>query len=74
MIIDLLDKELLNLADGEWVKNGLNPVERKIENAINETLIVKNIQCRTLCSLKPSFEEFSEDEAIDGRLFRNRFI
>jgi hypothetical protein len=67
LIIDLLDKELLDLADGKWVQNGLNSVERQIENAINETLIIKNIQCRTLCSLKPSFEEFSEDEAIDGR-------
>lgn len=67
LLIDILDKELLNLADGEWVQSGLNPVERQIENAINETLMVKNIQCRTLCSLKPSFEDFPEDEAIDGR-------
>ncbi len=67
LIIDVLDKELLNLADGEWVESGLNSVERQIENAINEMLMVKNIQCRTLCSLKPSFEDFPEDQAIDGR-------
>jgi hypothetical protein len=67
LLIDILDKELLTLVDGAWVQNGLNSVERQIENAINEMLMVKNIQCRTLCSLKPSFEEFPEDEAIDGR-------
>jgi hypothetical protein len=67
LIIDVLDKELLNLVDGEWVQNGLNSVERQIENAINELLMVKSIQCRTLCSLKPSFEEIPEDQAIDGR-------
>ena len=66
-LIDIFDKELLKLTDGEWVQNGLNPVERLIENAVNENLMLKNIQCRTICSLKPSFEDFPEDESIDGR-------
>ncbi len=67
ILIDILDKELLELADGEWVQTGLNPVARQIENAINETLMLKNIQCRALCSLQPSFEDFSDDETIDSR-------
>lgn len=67
LVIDVLEKELLTLVDGEWVQSGLNTVERQIENAINEMLMVKSIQCRTLCKLKPSFEDFPEDQAIDGR-------
>lgn len=67
LVRDIIDKEMLELQDGEWIDNGLVAVARSIENAVNESLMIKNIQCRTICSLKPSFKELTEAEALDGR-------
>ena len=67
IVRDAIDKELLDLADGTWIETGLTAVERQIETAVNEALMVKNIQCRTLCTIKPSFEEFPDDAELDGR-------
>jgi hypothetical protein len=34
---------------------------------INESLLIKNIQCRTICALEPVFEEITEDQQLDSR-------
>lgn len=60
LLINLIDKELLNLSDGAWVQKGLTDIEKKISLAASEMLILQNIQSQTLCSLKPSFEEFPD--------------
>lgn len=60
LLINLVDKELLNLSDGAWVQKGLTDIEKKISLAASEMLILHNIQSQTLCSLKPSFEEFPD--------------
>jgi len=58
--LDLVHRELLNLSDGAWVRDGLEETEKKISFAINEMLILQNIQSEVLCQLKPSFEEFPD--------------
>ncbi len=60
LIINLIDKELLNLSDGAWVQQGVTDIEKKISLAISEMLIFQNVQSQTLCSLKPAFEEFPD--------------
>jgi hypothetical protein len=67
LIRDIVDGELRSTKDGNWVLTGLADIEKKIENIINETLLLKHIQCRTTCALKPLFEELSNDTALDGK-------
>ncbi|MFZ2450856.1 MAG: hypothetical protein WAW36_10085 [Methylovulum miyakonense] len=67
LVRDAIDRGLLALSDGAWIDSGLNGAENHIAEAVNELLILKNVQCRTFCSLKPTFEEFSEDKRLDSR-------
>ena len=60
LLINLIDKELLNLSDGAWVQKGVTDIEKRISLAVSEMLILQNIQSQTHCTLKPSFEEFPE--------------
>ncbi|MGR9012121.1 MAG: hypothetical protein ACU83U_00610 [Gammaproteobacteria bacterium] len=60
LIINLIDKELLNLSDGSWVQKGVSHIEKKISLAVSEMLILQNIQSQSLCTLKPAFEEFPD--------------
>ncbi|CAA9890951.1 conserved hypothetical protein [Candidatus Methylobacter favarea] len=70
LIKNIVDAELHNLKDSAWLQTGLTDVERGIETIINETLILKHIQCRTICSLNPGFEELSENSKLDSRFIR----
>jgi hypothetical protein len=70
LIKNVVDAELRNLKDGNWVQTGLPDVEIGIESIINETLILKHIQCRTICTLNPGFEELSENSKLDSRFTR----
>lgn len=67
VIKDIVNAELSHLNDGSWVHTGLAEMERQIEGVINETLILKYIQCRAICALTPVFEELTDDEKLDGR-------
>lgn len=60
LLINLIDKELLNLSDGAWVQKGVTDIEKKISLAVSEMLILQNIQAQIHCTLKPSFEEFPD--------------
>lgn len=64
------DAELRNLREGYWIQAGLTDTERQIENIINETLVLKQIRCRTLCTLKPTFEELPDESKLDGRFMQ----
>ncbi len=66
LIRDVIDKELLALDDGDWVQEGLGQVERQIETAVNETLMIHNIQCRASCALNTSFEEIDHQPGLSG--------
>lgn len=70
LIRTAVDAELRNLKDGNWIQSGLIDVERQIENVINETMVLKLIKCRTVCMLKPSFEELPDDSKLDGRFIQ----
>lgn len=60
LLINLIDKELLDLSDGAWVQKGVTDIEKKISFAVSEMLILQNIQSQTLCSIKPWFEDFPD--------------
>lgn len=67
VIKDIVNAELSHLKDGLWVQTGLAEMERQIESVINETLILKYLQCRAICQLIPAFAELTDDEKLDGR-------
>lgn len=62
LVIDIVNRELLNLSDGSWVQEGLEPVEKIICLKISEMLILQNIQSQVVCRLKPEFEEFPDTQ------------
>jgi len=72
VIKDIVNAELSHLKDGLWVQTGLAEMEKQIENVINETLILKHIQCRAVCQLTPAFVELTDDEKLDGASLRKR--
>lgn len=59
-VMDIVNRELLNLSDGSWVQQGLKAVENKISISVSEMLILQNIQSQVICKLKPSFKEFPD--------------
>ncbi len=67
IIKDIVNAELSHLKDGLWVQTGLAAMEGQIESVINETLILKHIQCRAICQLHPAFAEITDVEKLDGR-------
>ncbi|MDP3877598.1 MAG: hypothetical protein Q8Q50_11510 [Methylobacter sp.] len=69
VLISLIDKELLKLADGSWVLKGVSEIEQKIALEVSETLILQNIQSQTLCTLKPVFAEFPEVQLAQERVY-----
>ncbi|MGH8556195.1 MAG: hypothetical protein ACRESZ_01795 [Methylococcales bacterium] len=72
LVKDVMERKLLLAEDGGWIKQGLESIERSIENTVNETLAAQNIQCRTRCQLEPSFEELSgqQIESMSGHFER----
>ncbi|MCI0652941.1 MAG: hypothetical protein L0Y38_01470 [Methylococcaceae bacterium] len=72
MLKDVMERELVQAEAGNWVKQGLESVERSIENAVNETLAVQSIQCRARCQLEPVFEDLAEQpvESMSGHFER----
>lgn len=70
LIKTAVDAELRSLKDGNWIQTGLTDIERQIESIINETLILKHIKCRSICVLKPAFEELPDESKLDGRFMQ----
>jgi hypothetical protein len=60
VIIDLIKKELLNLRDDAWVREGLGKIEKAIALAVNEILAMGNIQSQATCAVKASFADFPD--------------
>jgi len=67
LVLDILAGELRKLEDGQWIAIGLESTEKEVENVIQETLMVQDIQCRAICKLEPLFEELEEDHVFDHR-------
>jgi hypothetical protein len=67
LVRDAIDRGLVLLQDGAWIESGLHESEKQIARAVNEILILQNVQCRTFCSLKPTFQEFADDKVLDSR-------
>lgn len=58
IIMDLVNNELLSLQNDAWVREGLGDIEKAIVNAVNEMLILEEIQSQVSCIVKASFAEF----------------
>lgn len=62
LVTDIVYRELLNLSDGAWVEEGLEPIEKVVCTKINEMLILQNIQSQVTCKLTPKFDKFPDVE------------
>jgi hypothetical protein len=69
LLINLINKELLNLSDGSWVQTGVSDIEKKISLAVSEMLILQHIQSHTQCTLKPSFEDFPDVQLAQENVY-----
>jgi len=67
LIKTTIDAELRKLRDAGWIDAGLSETETHIEQIINETLTVKHIKCRTVCSLQAAFADLEDNPETDGR-------
>ncbi len=67
LLRDAVDQELHQLANGNWVDQGLSNVERHIEMQINETMILQNVQCRALCEMLTTFSDTPDPNKLDSR-------
>ncbi len=67
VINDLVRTELNSLKDGDWLERGLSATEAKIEQSLNETLLLTGIQGRTRCEVIPAFAVHTT-ETLDGRI------
>lgn len=70
LILDILEKALRELQEGDWIKEGMSNAKRQVETSINETLIVQKIQCRAICELDPTFTRLGEETEFDERFIR----
>jgi hypothetical protein len=72
LLEDAIQEELLKAEANHWIPDRLTEIEYRIEDRINESLMVQHIQCRAGCRLDPVFQELSEEDwALDGR-FRHQ--
>ena len=61
VILDLIHNKLFAaLPDDTWIQAGLGDIERAIDFAVSEMLVLNNIQAQTTCYLKASFAEFPD--------------
>lgn len=71
VVMTAVDAELRKLRDAGWIEAGLGDTERRIEQLLNETLIVKHIKCRAVCSLVPTFADLDQfASGLDGRFIQ----
>lgn len=71
LVKDVIERELSMAEDAAWIDRGLDPLERGIENSVNESLATQNIQCRSQCELQPEFDESAHDvESMSGHIER----
>jgi len=59
-ISELMSKELRNLQNDSWVRDGLGDIEKAIVIAVNEMLVLENIQSQTRCTIRAEFTEFPD--------------
>lgn len=69
LLSNLIQKELFDLSDGSWVQKGVTGIEKRICFAVNEMLIMQDIQSQTLCRLKPTFEAFPNVQMAEENVF-----
>lgn len=59
-IYEIMSKELLSLQGDSWIRTGLGDIEQAITIAINEMLMLENIQAQTRCAIHAEFSEFPD--------------
>jgi hypothetical protein len=69
LVTDIVYRELLDLSDGAWVQEGLEPIEKVVCTKINELLILQNIQSQVTCKLTPRFDKFPDVEFAQDSVY-----
>ncbi len=73
LIVDAVEGEIIDLQDGGWLDTGLTDAEMRIATAINETLAIHHIQCRTHCQITPRFKDLHGEEK-EGFVYQEAYL
>jgi len=61
VILDIIQNKLFAmLPDDQWVQSGLGSIEKSIEFAVNEMLVINYIQAQSTCHLSAEFTDFPD--------------
>lgn len=71
VIADIVNRELDNLSDGQWVREGLGVHEKRIALEICEFLTQQQIQAEATCRMTASFAEFPDVQLGKDSVFVN---
>lgn len=59
-ISSIISQHLLDLKDDEWVRSGLDEIEKAISFAVSEMLMLDEIEAQTRCAIQATFIEFPD--------------
>lgn len=71
VVADIVNRELQNLADGRWVREGLTRQEQRIATDLCEFFTVQQIQAEAVCKMTASFAEFPDVQLGRDSVFVN---
>lgn len=61
LLQDIAEQEIKVMeSDSSWLEDGCGTLEKTVAGIINEVLVMRGIQCRTLCRIDPRFAAIDE--------------
>ncbi|MDC9727937.1 MAG: hypothetical protein PSN04_01240 [Methyloprofundus sp.] len=71
LISEIIQQQLLNLEDPDWVKSGLEKTEKAIALSISEMLVLQGIQSQASCTLLADFDGFPDVRVSKNNLYHS---
>ncbi|MGD0961116.1 MAG: hypothetical protein ABSB19_15020, partial [Methylomonas sp.] len=68
---EIVNREIKELGDGQWVRTGLGEVENKIIIAICELLAMHQVQAQAICNIRVEFADFPLVEPGENNVYLN---
>ncbi len=74
LVLDAVEGVMSTLADGHWLDTGLAEAEIQVASAVNETLALHHVQCRTHCQITPHFHSLHDTEKKEGFIYKDAYL
>jgi len=63
LLQDIAEQEIRQMeTESSWLEDGCETIEKAVASIVNEVLVLRGIQCRTLCQIEP---HFADVDAVD---------